>query len=154
MEDDIDIAITPETEETALVSFLGSTGLHEFIRYFGASAIALALDTGILWFLTSILSVPYLLSGAIAFTAGLVAVYYLSVNWVFENRLLRNSFAEFTAFALIGLVGLIMNELILWLFTSIVGFYYLSSKIFSVLVVFTWNYTARRTLLFRTSTKS
>ncbi len=144
-----DIVTTPEAETSSTLSTIGSRGLHEFIRYVAASAIALLIDTGSLFLMTSIFEVPYLISGAIAFTLGLAMVYVLSVVWVFENRVVRSRLAEFAAFALIGIIGLAMNEAILWLLTSAFGFYYLVSKIGSVAVVFTWNFFARKHLLFR-----
>jgi putative flippase GtrA len=147
-----DIATSPEAATAPGVSTLGSEGVHEFIRYFAASLAALAVDVGLLWFLTSVATLPYLLSGAIAFTIGLSVVYVLSVFWVFEARTVRNPVAEFAIFALIGLIGLGFNEAILYLFTAVFGVYYLISKIASVVVVFSWNFAARKWLLFRSGT--
>lgn len=151
---DPDIVTTPEAETSTAVSTIGSESLHEFIRYFVASAVALAIDIGALWLLTSVFHVPYLVSGALAFTVGLITVYILSVVWVFSARSLRNPAAEFTVFALIGIVGLGLNEMILYALTSLLGWYYLLSKIASVVVVFSWNFAARKWLLFRSSSKA
>ncbi len=144
-----DIATSPETASAPLVSALGAEGAHEFIRYLAASAIALLADVGSLWLLTSVVQVPYLLSGALAFGIGLVIVYVLSVRWVFSERTIRSPLAEFAAFALIGVVGLALNEAILWLLTSALGLFYLVSKSASIIVVFSWNFSARKWLLFR-----
>lgn len=148
---DPDIVTTPEAETSAAVSTIGSEGLHEFIRYFVASGIALTVDVGILWLLTSVLGVSYLVSGALAFAAGLVTIYVLSVFWVFSTRTLQSPATEFTVFALIGIVGLGLNELILYALTGLIGWHYLFSKVASVAVVFTWNFAARKWLLFRSS---
>lgn len=144
-----DIAIAPESASAPGVATMGSEALHEFIRYGVASVIALLTDVGLLWLLTDVFDFSYLLSGAIAFTAGLVVIYFLSIYWVFAERVVQSRAAEFAIFALIGLVGLGFNEAILYLFTSIFGFYYLISKIASVVVVFTWNFAARKYVLFR-----
>jgi putative flippase GtrA len=151
---DPDITIAPESESSPSVSIIGSSGLHEFIRYFAASALALIADVGSLWLLTSVLGVPYLWSGAIAFLIGLSMVYVLSVRWVFEKRALHDWRAEFLVFALIGVVGLGLNELVLWLLTGYLGLFYLFSKAASVVVVFSWNFGARKWLLFRENAAS
>lgn len=143
------VAIAPETETTPSVSTIASQGVHEFIRYFVASLAALAVDIGILWFLTSAAGLSYLISGAIAFIAGLAVVYLLSVYWVFSERAVRNRGMEFLLFALIGIVGLILNEAILYALTTVLGIFYLVSKIASVIVVFSWNFAARKWILFR-----
>lgn len=147
-----DIATSPESAPTSTLSTLGAEGIHEFIRYFVASLVALIIDVGSLWVLTSLLGVPYLLSGAVAFTLGVITVYILSVRWVFSERMVRNPHLEFLLFAGIGLVGLGINELVLWALTSIGGVFYLVSKMASVVVVFSWNFAARKWLLFRVRT--
>jgi putative flippase GtrA len=131
------------------MSALGSEGVREFVRYFAASAVALVVDALLLYVLTSIVGVPYLYSGAIAFLLGLVIVYVLSIVWVFEHRTSVHPGVEFLVFALIGLVGLGVNEGVLYVLTGIYGVYYLVSKIASVVVVFTWNFFARKYMLFR-----
>lgn len=143
-----DIVTSPEAAPTPALSALGSQSTREFIRYFLASLIALTVDVGALAVMSEWLNVPYLWAGGIAFTLGLIVIYILSIRWVFEKRHLRSPFAEFLLFALIGIVGLLVNEGMLWLFTGFLGFHLLSSKLLSVTAVFSWNYIARRTLLF------
>lgn len=144
-----DIATSPETKSNPGLEVVGSQTTREFIRYLVASAIALTADAGLLWLLTSVLNVDYLVSGAIAFLLGLTIVYTFSVLWVFEKRTLRSAKLEFTIFLTIGMIGLLFNELVLWLFTGYFGVYYLFSKLASVIVVFSWNFAARKFLLFR-----
>jgi len=147
-----DIATSPESSVAPGVSTIGSEDFHEFIRYGFASAIALFFDAGLLLLLTEYFGLSYLLSGALAFTAGLIVVYFLSVFWVFQKRIVKSTTAEFAIFALIGLVGLGFTEAVLYVLTSLFGIYYLVSKIASVIVVFTWNFAARKWILFRTET--
>ncbi len=144
-----DIAVSPESAPSASYSALGSQSMHEFVRYFAASLLALAADVAALFVLTSVAGVPYLYSAAAAFVLGLVVVYLLSILWVFERRSSMHPALEFLLFALIGMVGLGLNEGVLWVLTGIWGFYYMFSKIASVVVVFTWNFFARKFILFR-----
>lgn len=144
-----DIATAPESATSPLVEGMGSPGTHEFIRYFIASAIALVVDAGSLYLLTDVAGLPYLYSGAIAFILGLTVIYVLSVTWVFDRRVLRDPKAEFLLFAVIGIVGLGINEAVLWVATDVIGLYYLISKVLSVIFVFSWNFGARKYALFR-----
>lgn len=148
MEPNPDIATTPESAPSATVSAMGSEGMREFMRYFFASAVALIVDAGSLYVFTSILKIPYLYSGALSFFLGLMVVYLLSIAWVFEQRSIRSGAAEFALFALIGVIGLALNELVLYIGTGIFGFYYMFSKAASVIIVFSWNFAARKRMLF------
>ena len=143
-----ELVTTPEAAPSATFAGIGSETAHEFVRYFVASAIALAVDVGMLWLLTSVLGVPYLISAAISFALGIVIIYLLSIRWVFDARRMRSAQVEFAAFLAIGIVGLIINEAILYVLTGVFGFFYLASKLASVFVVFTWNFTARKMMLF------
>lgn len=127
---------------------LGSSTLHEFIRYLAASLVALGVDVGVLALLTGVFGVPYLISAAISFLLGLSVIYIASIYWVFEARSMRSPAVEFGVFFTIGLIGLGINELILWVLTGGLGLYYLASKMASVFVVFTWNFFARKYVLF------
>lgn len=151
MEDNI--ATDPETVVTPSVAVLGSEGLHEFIRYFVASLIALAIDAGLLALLISVAGVPYLWAGAIAFLAGLASIYVLSVRWVFNKRALTDMRMEAVVFAVIGVVGLGINELMLYVLTGLLGLHYGFAKLASVGLVFFWNFGARKYLLFRNSAR-
>ena len=144
-----DIDVSPESKLATGVGMLGSGGLHEFIRYFAASLLALIVDAGVLWLLTSVVGVSYIISGAISFVLGLILVYVLSITWVFDSRAVNSRVAEFGVFLLIGLVGLAINEGVLWLATDVLGLYYLMSKLLSVILVFSWNFGARKYTLFR-----
>ncbi len=122
--------------------------VREFLRYFSASLLALASDAGSLYVMVT-LGVNYLYAGALAFLIGLLVIYLLSVIWVFEKRSAHSVWVEFALFSLIGLLGLGMNELVLWLGTGILALPLFLSKGLSVLLVFTWNYSARKYILFR-----
>lgn len=121
----------------------------QFIRYVFVGGFAFLLDFGALYVLTSRVGVHYLVSAAIAFLLGLLANYLLSRAWVFPRRVLRNASVEFAVFAVIGLIGLGLNELGIWLLSSILGLHYLISKMCTTAVVFFWNFTARKMSLFR-----
>jgi putative flippase GtrA len=135
---------------TGIPAARGAGGLgSEFFRYFLVGGFAFACDTFTLFSLTHYLKVNYLVSGAVGFLVGTVVNYVLSRSWVFRRRTYNNTSAELTIFTLIGVVGLGLNELILWLFQSKLGIYYLFAKGVSGVTVLMWNFGARKVALFR-----
>ncbi|HJT87195.1 MAG TPA: GtrA family protein, partial [Bryobacteraceae bacterium] len=87
-------------------------------------------------------------SAAISFTAGLVVNYLLSRFWVFDRRTFSKTTVEFGIFALIGVVGLLLTQLLMWGFTAGVGFNYMISKCFAAGAVLLWSFAARKWALF------
>ena len=130
--------------------FNGKTNntLLQLFRYTFVGGFAFLIDFSTLFALTEYLHIHYLVSAGIAFIIGLIINYFLSVKWVFNSRSINNKWLEFGIFTLIGLVGLSLNELFIWMLTDIFLIYYLLSKIITALIVYSWNFFARKFLLF------
>lgn len=121
----------------------------QLLRYGVVGGIAFIVDYGSLYALTEFCGCQYLVSAAIAFIAGLVCNYVLSTRWVFNESRVKSKLAEFTAFAVIGVVGLGLNEVIMFVCHDIAGLHYMAGKIVSTVIVFFWNFLARRFLVFK-----
>jgi putative flippase GtrA len=104
----------------------------EGIRYFAASALAFALDLATLSGLSRFAGVHYL----------------LSVRWVFAERRVTNPRVEFVLFGLIGLVGMGINELVIYAGVEQFALAPEQAKIPSAALVFCFNFAARKLLLF------
>ena len=132
-----------------ILRYKTDSSIIQFVRYFFVGGIAFIVDFGSLYVFTAIFGIYYLISAAIAFILGLTVNYILCIKWVFTKRKLLSKQFEFGIFAIVGVVGLGINELIIWIFTDYIHFHYLISKIFSAVVVLIWNFSARKFLLFR-----
>ncbi len=126
-----------------LLCFLGEIG-----RYGAASLLALGLDYGLLMILTKRLGVAYPQAAAAGFLSGLALIYLLSVRYVFEGRRRRAPRVEILGFLLTGLAGLALTEVLMHLFVDRAGLPVALAKAPTSGLVFLFNFTARRTLLF------
>jgi putative flippase GtrA len=130
------------------ISNLWSGELRQFVLYGLVSVAALAVDYGLLIFLTESMGLYYLVSATISFLAGMLVVYFSSVGFIFGERRLSSRSLELTSFALIGVAGLVLNGLLLWAITTGTPLSYQLAKLPTAGIVFLFNYVARRTLLF------
>jgi putative flippase GtrA len=122
--------------------------LRQFVLYGAVSVAALALDFGLLIFLTEYVGLYYLVSASISFMAGMLLVYVSSISFIFHERRLANKSLELTSFAAIGIAGLVLNGLLLWCITTGTPLSYQLAKVPTAGIVFLFNYFARRNLLF------
>ena len=122
--------------------------MKELLRYFVVGGLAFGVDYGSLWLLTEVCGLHYLWSAAIAFLLGLTCNYLLSTHWVFDDRRLENRRVEFLVFALIGIIGLGLNELFLYVGSDLLHVHYMIAKLVSTGLVFLWNFFARKIILF------
>jgi len=121
----------------------------EFLRYFLVSLVALSVDLGIFSFALRVLAVPWAIAACLGFCAGLVTAYYLSIKYVFINRPL--SFApktEFLTFAIIGVLGLLVTEIVLWLGIDCYQWNPEVSKLLAAVGTFLFNFLTRKFILF------
>lgn len=121
----------------------------ELLRYVAVSGIALLVDaTGLL---LAAYFIHYLWAATIGFLLGAATSYVLSVRWVFRHRRLA-AFpkTEFAAFAAIGVAGLALNNLVIYVCVEQADLDLLTAKAVAAAVTFSFNYGLRKWGLFRT----
>ncbi len=121
--------------------------LIQLIRYTIVGGLAFVVDFGLLFILTEYARLHYILSATCSFFAGLLVNYYISTAWVFESTI-KNKHIEFTLFALIGIIGLGLNDLLIWIFTEKCHIYYMFSKLITAALVYLWNFLGRKYFVF------
>ena len=120
----------------------------QMVRYSISGAIAFSVDMALLFILTESAGINYLIAAVVAFCTGMLIVYLLSVNWVFEKHSFKSKQKEIWIFVLIGVIGLGLNEVIIWSFTEFVNLHYMMSKMISTVIVYFWNFFNRKYILF------
>ena len=118
----------------------------QFFRYIFVGGAATIVDMGSLYILTSIMGLNYLISAAIAFILGVATNYLLCIVWIFEST--GRVKKEIILFVVIGVGGLILNEVIIWLLVEEAKLYYMLAKAVAVVIVLVWNFGMRKKYVF------
>ena len=126
--------------------------LGEGARYAAASALALSVDFLVYVVLIRAAGLNYLVAAPIGFALGLATIYALCVRWVFVKRRVADARIEFAVFAGIGIAGMALNQLVIFVAVEHLSFAYETGKLVSAGVVFCFNFGLRKLLLF-TSTQ-
>jgi len=128
---------------------------REFLSYFAVSLIALAVDLGIFSATIRIVGVAWAWAATLGFCAGVLTAYWLSVLWVFSARRLKHRpQSEFAVFAGIGVAGLGLTQVVLWI--GIEGLHVQPElvKLAAAGATFVFNYGVRKAMLFRGSERA
>jgi putative flippase GtrA len=120
----------------------------EFGRYLLVGGTAFVADFTTLAILTESGVVGVLGAAALAFLVGTQVNYFLSTRWVFTSRRVKDRRLEFALFASVGLMGLGLNELIIWTLHHRLDVHYLLAKVASAGLVLSWNFLVRKRMLF------
>ena len=119
------------------------------LRAMISSAFGFAVDFAILVLLVEVAGLHYIISASIGFIIGTTITYLLSIFWIFPRRTMKRKAIEYWVFIAVGVIGVLLNDGLLWLFTDVISIYNMISRILSASVVFFWNFLARKRLLFR-----
>lgn len=127
----------------------------DFVRYFLVSIAAFALDLAVLSACLRLVEVEVPLSASIGFSAGAVLAYVLSTRWAFRHRAYGDSPRfEFAIFVAIGLAGLGVTQLVLWMGVGRMGLVPEAVKFAAAAVTFAFNYAVRKSLLFMAESRA
>lgn len=121
--------------------------IAQFMKFGIVGVIAFLIDYGLMVALTEFFGVPYLISNTISFTVSVVFNYVASMRYVFERRDDMSRHREFIIFVVLSIIGLILNDLFMWLLVSVWLIDYRIAKIIVTVLVAIWNFVTRKIFL-------
>jgi len=101
------------------------------------------VNMGLLWLLTELAGLFYLLSAAISIETSIISNFIFNNYFTFRDRRssgVKSFFNRLVKFNLVSLAGLGINMGVLWLLTEVFGLYYLLSNLCGIVVATLWNY--------------
>lgn len=119
----------------------------QIFKFVIVGGIATIIDWVIYYIVYNFLKVNPLVANIISFSVSVIYNYMASVKWVFnvdENKSKRKMFVEFMVFSILGLL---LTELLLWLFISKLSINEMVSKIISTAIVMVFNFVTRKIFL-------
>ncbi|MFH1590250.1 MAG: GtrA family protein [archaeon] len=123
-------------------------GTITFIKYLFFAGIATIADLSILYILTEFIQVFYFVSSIISYVCGGIIHYVLNKKYTFKNKS-KKIFSQLSIFFGIALIGLGINQLILYLLVELANIWYIYAKLVAVFIVLIWNFTGHKYITFR-----
>lgn len=118
-------------------------------RYLISGGTAFIVDYTILYLLVNIAGLHYQIAAGCGFAVGLLITYLMSVYWVFDERRFKHKSLELGIFALIGIIGLGLNSLFMWIFRDLLQIdNLLADKILTTIIVSAWNFLGKKLIVF------
>lgn len=122
---------------------------QQILKFGVVGGLAFVIDYGLLALLTELVGLNYLVSGAISFSASVVFNYICSIFWVFEVDQEKSKGQSFAVFLGLSVIGLGLNQLLMWCMVDFGSIHYLIAKIFATAVVMVYNFITRKLFLER-----
>ena len=121
--------------------------IDQIFKFGIIGALAFVIDYGIMILLTEVFNVNYLISSGISFTISVIFNYICSMKYVFVSRDDMSKQKEFIIFVILSVIGLGINQIIMWLMVDKLGIFYAIVKLFATAVVMVWNFVTRKIFL-------
>ena len=122
--------------------------LIEQIMKFGiVGVLCFVIDYGLMIFLTEVFGISYLISSGISFSVSVIVNYILSLKFVFKTDESRNKIIEFIIFVVLSVIGLGINQVLMWICVDKLHIFYMISKIGVTAVVMVYNFITRKLII-------
>lgn len=121
--------------------------IAQFLKFGVVGVIAFFIDYGVLMLLSVGIGLDPVVSAAISFTVSVVFNYVASMRFVFTHREDLSKRREFVIFVVLSVIGLLINEAIMYMGIQALGKSALAitvTKVIATAVVMVWNFLSRK----------
>lgn len=118
----------------------------QYAKFAGVGITSLMVDYVFMVFLTenTAFGLDYFQACAFSYTLSVFVNYILSMKYVFRSREDMGKVKEASIFFMLSLVGLLLNQMFMWMAVELFGMYYVAAKLLSTLLVTNYNFISRK----------
>lgn len=117
----------------------------QIFKFVIVGGIATVIDFLLLFVFKDVIHLQVIVSNTLSFCISLIYNYIASVNWVFDVNREKDSKKNFIIFLIFSIIGLIINDLIMYLLINTLDTFI--SKIIATLIVMVFNFVTRKKFL-------
>jgi len=126
--------------------FKNNSLVLQYAKFAIVGIISVMVDYVFMVFLAenSAFGLDYFQASAFSYTLSVFVNYILSMKYVFQGRDDMGKVKEASIFFMLSLVGLFLNQMIMWMAVELLGIYYVAAKLLSTLLVTNYNFISRK----------
>lgn len=118
----------------------------QYCKFAVVGITSLMVDYVFMVFLTEniVFGLDYFQACAFSYTLSVFVNYFLSMRFVFHGKGDMGKVKEVSIFFTLSLVGLFLNQMIMWVAVEMFHIYYVAAKLLSTLLVTNYNFISRK----------
>ena len=121
--------------------------LIQIFKFAIVGGIATVIDFVFLYIFREFCHFPILVSNTLSFCISVIYNYIASVKWVFDVNKEKDAKKQFIIFIVFSVIGVLLNDLIMWISVDFLSIYYLLAKIIATSIVMIFNFVTRKMFL-------
>lgn len=122
--------------------------LLKFIKFGVVGILGMVIDFGVTWLFKEKISINQYIANSLGFVTAATSNYILNRKWTFDSHV-KNIPVEFLSFLTVSVIGLLLNNLIIFLLTEKLGVKFYLAKLIAIGIVVVWNFFANYLFTFR-----
>lgn len=121
--------------------------LVQIVNFCIVGGMATLIDFAFLYIFRDIFKFGLIFSNSLSFALSVIFNYYASIKYVFDVKKDKKNSKYFALFILFSIIGLGLNNILLWIFTNAFNIYYMISKAIATIFVMVFNFVTRKKFL-------
>ena len=121
--------------------------LYQIFKFTIVGVIATVIDFFFLILFKEVFHINTIIANTLSFTISVIYNYIASIIWVFDINKNKDGKLNFILFILFSVIGLILNNIILYLCIDLLNVYYVFGKVIATLIVMIFNFITRKMFL-------
>ena len=121
--------------------------INKIIKFSIVVCIATIIDFICLYIFKEYLNIDVILANTLSFIISVIYNYIASITLVFDINKNKNKKLKFALFIIFSIIGLIINNTLIYILTNTLNIYYLLSKVIATLIVMIFNFITRKMIL-------
>ncbi|TXF37855.1 GtrA family protein [Collinsella sp. BA40] len=121
--------------------------IQQIMKFGIVGVLAFVIDYGLMVALTELVGLAPVASATVSFIVSVVFNYVASMRFVFSHKEGMSKQREFVIFVVLSVIGLLINDGLMWAGTELVAIDYRIVKIGATAVVMVWNFVTRKLFL-------
>lgn len=126
---------------------LNNLFIAKFVKFACVGLSGTVVDFSITWLVKDKLGLNKYLANSLGFVCAAFSNYILNRIWTFESHNPEVS-KEFSSFFIISIIGLAMNNAIIWILNDKMKINFYVSKVLAIGIVMIWNFLANYLITF------
>lgn len=118
--------------------------LVQIFRFGIVGAVATLIDFIFLYLFKEICQMQVVIANTLSFIISVIYNYWASLTFVFDVNPEKSKSKNFIIFVVCSVIGLLLNDLIVWVVTEKLNVYYLISKVIATVFVMVFNFITRK----------
>lgn len=121
--------------------------LVQIFRFGIVGVVATIIDFVFLYLFKEVCNFNVVVANTLSFVISVLYNYFASLTFVFDVNEEKSKSRNFIIFIICSVIGLGINDLIVWIITDILSIHYMISKVVATIVVMVFNFVTRKKFL-------